>query len=125
MVFGKKKPAILIPSAGTPPVAEALATSELQESFSERQENLFIEKLTDQLKYEREAHNDRRKFSRWIFGLALGWLLLVLAIVVFNGFGLWSFNLSDQVLIALLTTTTANIIGTLVIVLNYLFPKPK
>ena len=33
------------------------------------------------------------------------------------------FHLSDTVIIALLTTTTATVIGALVIVLNHLFPK--
>lgn len=125
MVFGRKVPAVLIPSADAPPKVKESAQLEQKEKFSQRLEDLELARQRDEITHARQDQEDRRKFSRRVFGLALGWLLLVLAIVVFNGFSLWSFSLSDQVLIALLTTTTANIIGTLVIVLNYLFPRPK
>jgi hypothetical protein len=50
------------------------------------------------------------------------WLLAVIVLMFFSGFSTWGFHLSDPVLIAVATTTTANIIGTLIVVAKYLFP---
>lgn len=41
-----------------------------------------------------------------------------------SGFGSCSFKLSDNVLIALLTTSSANVISIFVIVVRYLFNVP-
>ena len=65
----------------------------------------------------------RKIHSTLIFFMVFIWLAAVLAILAFVGKGV--FTLSDKVLITLLTTTSINVIGLLVIVANYLFNKNK
>lgn len=61
--------------------------------------------------------------------IVVAWMIWVGKLVFLNGLnyaiksGLKGFYLSDNVMIALLTTTTANIIGLLVIVTRYFFPN--
>jgi hypothetical protein len=58
-----------------------------------------------------------------IFILTTVWMLAVLFIVWKKGLGV--LNLSDTVLVALITTTTANVFGFLYVVVNYLYNKDK
>ncbi len=64
-----------------------------------------------------------------VFWLVVGWLIFVGIVVVADGIKpVWNndrFDLSDPVLIALITTTTINVIGLFFIVLRYLFPNPN
>lgn len=80
----------------------------------------------------------RSVYARRLFNMIVAWLFAVLATVWASAsklsfssvtvFGLpvpylSEFNLSDSVLITLIGTTTANIIGLLYIVVNYMFPN--
>lgn len=67
----------------------------------------------------------KEKFSKQIFYLTIGWLIVVLAIVVFKGYELFGFDLSDNVIMTLIGSTTANILGLLVIILKYVFSPHK
>lgn len=78
-----------------------------------------IEDLTS-LKQDRA---ERLKFGRWIFTLVCVWLGVVCTILFLAGFKLGGFSLESSVLIALLGTTTVNIVGVLLAVTGYLFPK--
>lgn len=74
--------------------------------------------------------NLRRQYSDKIYTLNRYWLVFVAVMVLLSIIDLSAYkikitSLSDAVLITLLTTTTANIIGTLIIVLKYLFPNKK
>lgn len=71
-------------------------------------------------KQNREA---RRKYSIWIFWLLVGYLVVVFSILSLSACKCVCFELSDSVLITLLTTTTANVIGIFIIVVKYLFSK--
>lgn len=77
----------------------------------------------------------RQIYAKLIFALLVIWLFLVILTVWSSGATVtlpkwWpeflptvrEFKLSDSVLIALVTTTTANIIGLLILVVRYLFP---
>lgn len=57
----------------------------------------------------------------WIKDLIPIYLVLVLFLLIGNGFETIPFRLSDEILLAILCTTTANIIGLAVIVLKGLF----
>ena len=80
----------------------------------------------DQIIREKEAeierckdeHKLRKRFLGYVFWFVVVFVVLTLAIVV------WS-SRSDKVLITLLTTTTANIIGILLIAFKWLFPTRK
>jgi hypothetical protein len=71
----------------------------------------------------------RGQFTKRIFLLILGWLSVVLGIIIFQGFKFTifthSFGLSNAVLLALIGSTTANVLGVFVIVVHYLFPDSK
>lgn len=75
-------------------------------------------------KIKNEEHRDdidnRRKLSKWIISIFVGYIVVVLGIVFACGWG-W-LTLSDSVMITLLSTTTANIVGLMTIILRYLFP---
>ena len=53
----------------------------------------------------------------------MAWLLCVLAVIFLQGFNTHQFHLSDSVLVTLIPTTTANVLGLVFIVAKYLFPK--
>lgn len=59
----------------------------------------------------------REKFAKWVKFLISIWLCIILSIVVFHK----NLCLSDSVLIALLSTTTINILGLCAIILRGLF----
>ena len=79
----------------------------------------------------------RKLYAKLIFGLVCGWLVCVLVIAILEGLGASGeafyffrrfpikFKLESNVMIALIATTTANIIAVLVIVMKYLFPNQK
>ena len=69
--------------------------------------------------YDLEA---RKTYAERIFWLVVFWIIVVLYIVVCSGYW-YGPKLSDGVLIALITGLSVNVIGLLVIVINYLFPK--
>lgn len=74
-----------------------------------------------ELKSFKDDNYSRKVYGYLIFGLVFAWLGVILWIVIAAGSG-W-YKLSDTVLVALITTTTLNIIGLLLVVTQYLFPK--
>ena len=79
--------------------------------------------LKAQIRKFEDDNTGRREFSRSIFTVTVIWMFLVLMIIIQSASGRW--HLSDSVLIALITTTTANVIGVFIIVANYLFNRDK
>lgn len=68
--------------------------------------------------------SDLRKHSAyWVMVVVSFWLILVVSIVFFCGFE--CMKLEPSVIIALLTTTTVNIIGLPLVLLQGLYPKEK
>ena len=72
---------------------------------------------------------EREKYASRIFRLVVRWLSSILLIVIAQGVR-WpwmsqyiGFDLPESVLIALVTTTTASVVGILLIVTRYLFPQ--
>ena len=65
----------------------------------------------------------RRRTAKWVMWSVSLWLAGVLVVLVCTGLG--CFTLSNRVLIALLTTTTANILGLPLVVLRRLYPKEE
>lgn len=82
-----------------------------------------LRKLTAEADKMVQDNQGRRAFSRNIFAVVAFWLAFVMAVVVLCASGKWT--LSDAVLIALITTTTATVIGIFLIVANYLFNRDK
>ena len=84
---------------------------------------LELQLLKAQIRKFEDDNEGRREFSRSIFLVTVIWMFLVLMIVLQCARGKWV--LSDSVLIALITTTTATVIGIFIIVANYLFNRDK
>ena len=70
-----------------------------------------------------QDREQRKEYAGKIFNLVCGWLIALIAVICLAG--AQCLNLSDSVLIALITGASVNIIGLMVIVTNYLFPKNK
>ena len=66
----------------------------------------------------------RKEFAENIFKFTCYYMGFVIFIILLCG-SPNSFNLSDTVLVTLLGTTTANVIGVLIIVVTYLFSRKK
>jgi protein-S-isoprenylcysteine O-methyltransferase Ste14 len=71
----------------------------------------------------KSARTQRETYARRIFTLVCAWIVLIFALLLFQGFGevIHYKPLSDTVLITLISSTTVNVIGTLIIVLKYIF----
>jgi hypothetical protein len=107
--------------AEAPPVtADALQIHELERARAElerlRLENISLAQNTSL----------RRQYARNIFTMVAVWLAFVASTITasgLRGYPYFAFGLSDGVLIALMTTATATVVGVLLIVANYLFPR--
>jgi hypothetical protein len=72
--------------------------------------------------------NERKKYATGFFVLACFWLAAITIMLTLQGFGsFWfgrmPFKLSETVLLAVIGSTTVNVLGILYVVANYLFPK--
>jgi hypothetical protein len=67
------------------------------------------------------ARIQREKYARWVFVLVAGWIIGLFIILIAQGACPKWHTFSDTVLIALISSMTINLIGTLVIVLKYIF----
>jgi hypothetical protein len=100
--------------------------------------------LLQQVSLEGLSQNirERKKYAEYIFWMVSVWLVMVILIVWLNGLGevycynfldpilrtgvkyiSFNFQLSDAVLIALITTATVNITTFFLVVTKYLFPN--
>lgn len=84
-------------------------------------EDVELELQKEELESRRQDRRQRGRFSIWIFGFMGVYMVFILAVLVLAGAGVLS--LSDTVLVSLLTTTTADVIGIFIIVAKYLFHK--
>jgi len=87
---------------------------------------MLMEEDALRLNHLQDEHNQKISLIRDLFGLSMTWIIVSILIVVYAGKG--DLNLSDSVLITLITTTTAEVLGFFGIVLKYLYSndgKPK
>jgi hypothetical protein len=69
----------------------------------------------------RQLLGHRRGYAFGIFILAIIWLVGIFLLLVLQGFNWHCFHLSDSVLLAAIGSTTANIIGVLLIIVKFIF----
>lgn len=106
-------------------------SEESQVNLLEQKSNeLTIDYLRAQIDRQREEieglkqdREQRKIFSYVIFGFMCIYMLISLALVFLGGYGI--IFLSDKVLITLLTTSLANVIGIFNFVAKYLFHPKK
>ncbi len=109
------------------PIYEDSRAIELKEKNQQIEHNnlLLVSKLnyeTEQLELEKKKFDLASSTYKKIFYAICIYIILVLLLLAGNKS---YFNLTDAVLIALLTTTTANIIGVLAIASNWLYSSKK
>ncbi|MGA2561870.1 MAG: hypothetical protein ABSF17_19535 [Terracidiphilus sp.] len=103
------------PVKNAPNLADGYSNAERLDLDYERQK-AELENLIDHQK-------QRKKFAGRIFYLTCAWITAVFGVLILDGFSWRGFHLSDSIVLAALGTTTANIIGVLLIVTNYFFPS--
>lgn len=94
----------------------------------ENPEDCRLELLRIQVKLQQEEldgkkqdREDRKTFAKYLFWLLVGYLIIVFTILILASSDCVGMTVSDSVLITMLATTTANIIGLFAIVARYLF----
>lgn len=90
-----------------------------------RKAQLENDALDEVNKGDAQDREQRKQFAEKIFSFVCTYMMMVVIILLVTGAQWVDFRLSDQVIITLITTTTANIIGILLIVVHYLFRKKK
>ena len=118
-----------------PPIPPENVSVQLEQ---QQQEGNEPDALVEELQRTKRLENDRYRAENkhWediyelrkenipkLYWMVVCWLIFVAGCVVLTG--LQYFKLSDAVLIALITTTTATVIGLFIIVLQWLFPTYK
>lgn len=75
----------------------------------------------EDLRNKQEKREMRKRYAKLTFLLTCFWLATALLIVLLTGWHVWGFSLTQAELITLLSTTTANILGVLIIVMAYIY----
>jgi hypothetical protein len=80
----------------------------------------------------KQNNKQRKIFSAQIFVFSCVWVLIILLILLLQGFGgywwgnrRYAFGLSEPVLVTMITTTTINCLSFFVLVVKYLFRLPS
>lgn len=96
----------------------------LDDIINARNQNQILEDRLGIAKAKRfEIDTALRKHLAYLFtGIIFLWLSSAISILYFNN-NLLDLKLSDSVLITLLTTTSVNVIGMMLIILKNLFPQ--
>lgn len=85
-------------------------------------------------KHENEIHDMRKYHANFLLVLALVWIFVILIVVLLQGFGQWftpimegytylKFKLSDTLVVAFITSTTATVLGLYGIAAYWLYGK--
>ena len=90
-------------------------------SESDSAQQIALEDSREELENKKQNRNQRKSYANRLFWFLCGYMILVFLILFFCGFSLSGLTLSDTVLVALITTTTANVIGIFAFVIHYLF----
>ena len=114
---------VVVPATATAivPVEDA------QKSFDD-EKHFYADRHNRDMADRDAARDQRRLYAKCVFGLVCAWIIAIYALLIFQVFGAVMTPLfrplSDGVLIALISSTTVNLIGTLIIVLKYIFRVP-
>lgn len=91
-----------------------------------------VKRLTEEEKHLYEVHTrgleqdiqERKDYAKKIYKLTLGWFIGLALVLVLHGWrDVTHFDLSERIILALITSTTIEVIGVFVIVAKYLFPS--
>ena len=65
----------------------------------------------------------KQKYAKNIFCFICVWSVFVGIVLISKGINSWNFNLSDTIIITLISSSFVQVIGLMYIVLNHIFPK--
>lgn len=101
--------------------------SEEQESVSQRTQEEFTDlerqHRKEELRGKQQDREERKRYADLIFKLICYWLIAVFGLLLVQGQDWFHFELSNGVLLAVVGSTTANVLGIFWLVANYLFPR--
>lgn len=92
-----------------------------EKKFEAQKREQIIRELKQDIDERHEEHELRKEFLHTIYTFVSTVVFAALLLTFFSAAGM--IRISDSVLIALLTTTIANVIGCLLIAFNWLFPN--
>lgn len=121
----------LTPTGPSPQAAEAsilddarnLGNNEENQLYPKEERFIIIEKVANQLEQNRA---ERVLYAKKTFRLTCWWIILVLLIVITSGIQIKGFRLlqlSEKIILVLITTTTVNVFGFFLLVMQFLFNK--
>jgi len=115
---------------GVKVVVPPVDASEEQAKASLQEEGEALRERNKQdIEDRKVAREQRKRYAKWVFVLVCCWITAIFLLLVFQAIGstfISTFKgLSDRVLLALITSTTVDLIGTLIIVLRYIFHVPE
>lgn len=93
----------------------------IRRKYQEEKWRTENELLAEKLKSQQQDRDQRKEFALKIFNFVSLYMFGVFFLLVMSGVGTNDFHLSDTVLVTLLGTTTATIIGVFNFVARYLF----
>lgn len=96
-------------------------------------------RLKRELEEQAQLHDLRTSHAKRLFFLTVVWIFVIWVMLLLQGFGQWffpipdsfkgwvyiPFNLSDSVMIAFMTSTTATVLGLYGVAAYWLYGKPK
>lgn len=94
-----------------------------EKSLDLEKKGLENEHLRAELKAFKDNTEQRKRYGFLIFGFVTVWMVLVLAVVILDGWIRGPVDIDIQVLLALITSTTVNVLGILMIVAKFFFPE--
>ena len=108
-------------SSDDPVVSEKKAYDEIEK----RKREAEARHLEIQNESDTQDRDQRKDFAERVYYFACVYMVFVFLILFLSGSTGVNFKLNDSVLITLLRTTTANVIGVFAIVVTYLFSRKK
>lgn len=109
------------PSSNDPVVSEKAAYDEIER----RKREAEARHLEIQNESDTQDRDQRKDFAERVYYFACVYMVFVFLILFLSGSTGTHFKLNDTVLVTLLRTTTANVIGVFAIVVTYLFSRKK
>lgn len=102
---------------------DSLNKDAIQEGPQQEGTSDLDRKPLENKRYEQDTKWGDR-LAWWVIGVTSGWMLIILVILLIEG-SCSTFDLEKEVLITLLATTTANVLGLPLIVLRGIFSEGK
>lgn len=98
---------------------------DLSLDLAEHQLFYQVKRLEQQLQEAQDTHKLRLRYADKIFWLVCAWLVGVVIAIFLSGLNAFGFKLSDNVLIAFITSTTVTVVGLFAVVAKWMFPNSK